>query len=144
MNRTRAETTHPLRKKFFRILGQKYHGNLYYVDEFLLAVIVRCMTTLSVLLKDRIKKKKRLKPVRFLFYTGQVDAATSYITSQPLILSLNNFFSFPEMVRGFGVLATVIAFLGIAITIVDAVIKKDIGASVIATLFLMAGEQYNL
>ena len=90
------------------------------------------------------QKKKRLKPIRVLFYTGLDDAAASYITSQPLILSLNNFFSFPEMVRGFGVLATVIAFLGIVITIVDAVIKKDIGASVIATLFLMAGEQYNL
>jgi len=49
---------------------------------------------------------------------------------------------FSEMVRGLGVLATALTFLGVVFTIVDAVIKKDIGSSVMATLFLMAGKTY--
>ena len=46
----------------------------------------------------------------------------------------------PEMVRGFGVLAALLTCLGVVITIVNVAIEKEIGPSVMATLFLMAGE----
>ena len=43
------------------------------------------------------------------------------------------------MVRGFGVLACILTLFGTVVTVVNLMIKKNIGFSVMATLFLMAG-----